>query len=174
MSFLNTVKFEQAEGDLKNSYNLFMEQSGMVPKPMEMFSVSPELYKKRLETAMYYRSHPTLDFSLLTAIRYAVASAFNSSPCQRFNGSLLERQGMEKSELEKLSSDPSSAPMEEKDLALLIFVTEALKSPGTVKREDVEKLRDLGWTDRDIFDAVNHGSITFVSKVLMDIFQMES
>ncbi|OGP52022.1 MAG: hypothetical protein A2Y79_12160 [Deltaproteobacteria bacterium RBG_13_43_22] len=173
MSFLKTIKLEGAEGEIKDSYSLFLEQAGMIPKPMEMFSVSPELFKKRLDMTMYYRNHPKLDFSLLTCIRYAVASEFDSLPCVQFNGNLLRRQGLEESDLEKLRSDPTSAPLEEAEKAMLIFVPKALKSPESVTQEDIEGLHGMGWTDRDIFDAVNHGAITFVSSVMMRIFRIE-
>jgi len=173
MAFIQTVKPEEAEGEIKGSYSLFLETAGMIPKPMEMFSVSPELYKKRLDTATYYRSHPTLDFSLLTSIRYVVASEFKSTPCVQFNKSLLKRMGMEESDIEKLYSNPASAPLEEKEKAMLVFVFSALKSPESVTKEDIEALRKMGWTDRDIFDAVNHGSITFISRMMMKIFRME-
>jgi len=173
MSFLKTVKFEEAEGEIKDSYSLFLKQAGMLPKPMEMFSVSPELFKEKFNMSIYYRNHPTLDFTLLTCIRYAVASKFDSLPCVQFNGNLLRRQGLEESDLEKLRSDPTSAPLEEAEKAMLNFVPKALKSPESVTREDIEGLRGMGWTDRDIFDAVNHGVITLVSSVMMRIFKIE-
>jgi hypothetical protein len=173
MAFIKTVKPEEAEGEMKDSYSLFLETVGMIPKPMEMFSVSPELYKKRLDMTTYYRSHPTLDFTLLTCIRYVVASEFKSSPCVQFNGSLLKRMGMEESDIEKLYTNPESAPLEEKEKAMLIFVLKALKSPESITQEDIKTLKRVEWTDRDIFDAVNHGAVTFVSRIMMRIFRME-
>lgn len=173
MALMQTIKMEEAEGEIQDSYSLFMETAGMIPKPMEMFSVSPELYKRRLEMATYYRSHPTLDFTLLTCIRYAVASSFNSTPCMKFNGSLLKRMGMEEKEIKKLSSHPETAPLSEREKAMLVFVPKALTSPDLVTEEDIHKLNDMGWTDRDIFDAVNHGSITFISRIMMNIFKMD-
>ncbi|MBI4763985.1 MAG: hypothetical protein HY787_05195 [Deltaproteobacteria bacterium] len=56
---------------------------------------------------------------------------------------------------------------------MLNFVPKALKSPESVTQEDIEGLHGMGWTDRDIFDAVNHGAITFVSSVMMRIFRIE-
>jgi hypothetical protein len=96
------VKLEEAEGGIKDSYSLLLRQAGMIPKPMEMFSVIPELFNKKLNMAMYYRNHPKLDFSLLTCIRYAVALEFDSLPCVLFNGNLLRRQSLEESDLETM------------------------------------------------------------------------
>ena len=38
-----------------------------------------------------------------------------------------------------------------------LFVLKAVKTPEAVQQNDIDGLRELGWNDKDIFDAVAHG-----------------
>jgi alkylhydroperoxidase family enzyme len=46
----------------------------------------------------------------------------------------------------------------EAERELLLFVLAAVRTPEKVTRAEVERLRGLGWTSRNIFDAVYHGA----------------
>ena len=69
--------------------------------------------------------------------------------------------------------DPLKAPLEEKEQAMLSFVIKAVKSPDAVEQQDMDKLHDLGWTDRDILDALAHGTNMVGSSILMKTFKMD-
>lgn len=55
-------------------------------------------------------------------------------------------------------TNPENAPLEDFHKALLLFVLKVIKTPDQVEEKDVERLRDMGWTDQDIFDAAFHGA----------------
>jgi alkylhydroperoxidase family enzyme len=82
-------------------------------------------------------------------------------------------QGMTEEDIEKMVADPSLAPLEDKDRALLSFVTEAIKDPDAVGQEDMDHLRDLGWADSDILEAMAHGANMVASGILMKTFKMD-
>jgi len=50
--------------------------------------------------------------------------------------------------------NPAAAPLDEKEGWMLAFVIKAVQAPETVSEGHVRKLRDLGWSDTDIFDAL--------------------
>ena len=174
MSLLKTVAPENADGDVKEAYSFFTNNKIPVPKPFEMMSASPELLKIQSQLLTYFTSHPTLGFPLLSMIRYLVAREYNYAFCTDFNYNFLKMQGMEDAEIEEIVSAPETAPLDEKDKALLLFVLKTIKTPEAVSAEDVNMLHELGWTDRDILDATVHGTGMIGPSFLMKAFKMDS
>lgn len=73
MALIKTVSSEQAEGKMKEAFDMFIENLGVIPKPLEMMSASPAIFEQQLQRIQYYTNHPTLSFALLSHIRYLVA-----------------------------------------------------------------------------------------------------
>ena len=48
----------------------------------------------------------------------------------------------------------SSAPVEPKVMELFRFADKLTRSPGEMQQADVDRLREVGWSDAAIFDAV--------------------
>ena len=174
MSLLKTVPPDQAQGDVEAAYSFFIKGGLPVPKPLEMTSVSPGLIKIQKQVLDYFMNHPTLGFALLSIIRYLVAKRYNYQFCTNFNYNFLKMQGMEDEDIEKIVSQPETAPIEDKDKAMLLFVLKALDTPDEVAREDVAALHEMGWTDSDIYDAAFHGAGMIAPSFLMKAFKMDN
>ena len=82
-------------------------------------------------------------------------------------------QGLSDEDIEKMENDPLSAPLDDKDRAMVAFVIKAIKTPDAVEKQDVDQLHDLGWTDSDIMDALAHGTNMIASSILMKTFKMD-
>jgi hypothetical protein len=132
MSLITMVSPETAEGQIAQAYKPFLDAIGVVPKPLEMMSVSPGLLKIQAETIGYFMQHPALGLPLLTFIRLLVSVAYDYEYCIGFNSGLLKSQG--------ISEDLLS-----------------VKTPEAVEQNDVKGLLEMGWSEKDIFDAVYHG-----------------
>ena len=57
-----------------------------------------------------------------------------------------------------LVDSQSTAPLEDKERTMLVFVAKALRDPKSVSQADIDALRATGWTDSDTFDALAHGA----------------
>ena len=173
MALIATVPPEKAEGEIAQAYKPFLDTIGVVPKPLEMMSASPVLLRLQAETIGYFMQHPTLSPALLTFIRMLVAVEYDYGFCIDFNSGLLESQGIGKDLLASVKADPSRVPLEEKDKSMLLFVLKAVKTPEAVEPGDVEGLRQHGWTDKDILDAVAHGVGMVGASKMFKAFRME-
>jgi len=100
----------------------------------------------------YFMQHQTLYPTLTTTIRYLVSVEFDHQYCANFNGQMLAKMGgLSEDQLKSIGANPEGAPLDEKGKAMLLFVLKALKSPETVETKDVDSLRNLGWSDQDIY-----------------------
>ncbi len=172
MSLVSTVKPEEATGEIKKGYDILMDKIGIIPKPLEMSSISPFFFDGNLNTIKYFGTHPNLDFTLLVLIRMLCAESCNNGFCINLNSGFLKMQGLSDDEISQIIENPENAPIEEKDKAMLLFVINAVKRPEKNKKEDVEKLHDLGWSDADIYDAISTGVNMYNLNMMMKALQM--
>jgi alkylhydroperoxidase family enzyme len=173
MPLINTVSPEKAQGTIKEAYDMFMENIGLIPKPMEMMSASPALFELQLRRITYLRQHPKLSFPLLAHIRYLVARNLDYPYCTDFNKMILKKQGLSDEDLRRMEADPSQSLLEADESAMLAFVVKAVRTPGEVTPEEIARLRELGYADRDIMDALAQGVSMIDHAIMMQVFQME-
>jgi len=173
MSRITTQTPETAEGPVKEAYEAFQKHIGTIPRPMELLSASPGLFELQHKRIQYYSKHPTLSFPLLAHIRYLSAHNLNYSFCMDFNKMMLKKQGLTDKDIKKAESDPANALLEENETALLCFVIKSIKDPSSVTDDEFTELRNLGWTDRDMVDALSQGVSMIDHSIMMQVFQMD-
>jgi len=169
MFLLKTVSPVEATGKIAEIYGIFPKKVG-VPVPLQLMSASQGMLERQIEIIKYYMSHPNLSFPLLAAIRFLCASECNYGFCINFNKHMLMAQGMTETDIEKMIHDPEAAPLEDKEKAMLKFVLFAVRSPNDVQPSDIEKLRNMGWADTDIYDAVTHGANMVGASIVNNAF----
>ena len=154
MSLLKTVGPGEASGEMEKLYQSFIDTVGAVPPPLLMASTSPGIQALQAQISTYYRESSGLSPLLMTLVRYLTAVALEMEPCIKYNSNALALQGMTEEEIARIRTNPAAAPLDEKEGWLLAFVIKALRAPETVSESHIEKLRQLDWTDTDIFDAL--------------------
>jgi uncharacterized peroxidase-related enzyme len=66
----------------------------------------------------------------------------------------LQLQGQDEKDVDQIGSGkPEQAKLEERDHALLDYVKVLTLTPSEVKDSQVQRLREVGWTDEQIFEA---------------------
>ncbi|MCG8617110.1 MAG: hypothetical protein MI802_12895 [Desulfobacterales bacterium] len=172
MPRITPVTPETAEGSVKEGYEMFQKRFGIIPEPIRMLSVSPELFDIQLARSSYFATRSNLSFSLLAHIRYMAARQLDYSFCTDLNRALLEKQGMTEADFKAMEADPSQSLLEENEGAMLAFVVKAMKAPASVTNADVDTLREYGWTDRDMVDAMAQGVSMIDHAIMMQVFDM--
>ena len=148
-----TVDPAQATGDFATVFAMFPPQLG-VPTPLRLLSASPFLFAQQAKVIQHFMQHPNLDSRLMALVRYLVAAENGFPLCEAFNGNLLKMFGLDDKTLADCQEDPSLAPLAERDKAMLVFVLKSLRAPEQVGDADLAALRDLGFADSDILEAM--------------------
>ena len=173
MALIQTVSPENAEGKAKEIYDTMQKTIGLIPAPMQLASASPWMMDMMWQSVQYFSQHPNLGFGLLSSIRYLVAREYDYAFCTGFNKNFLMMQGMSEEDIEKIVDDPLQAPLEDRERDMLAFVMKAIKTPDAVGKDDLDHLREQGWTDTDILEALTHGTNMIGSSILMKAFKMD-
>jgi alkylhydroperoxidase family enzyme len=173
MALIQTVAMEDAEGKVKDVYEKLMDTARVIPRPMQMMSASPDLLAIQIQSLGHYFRHPTLGFSLLAHIRLLVAHHFNYPYCVEFNSSMLQMlTDITDEQLDAVKADPTTAPLEDRDKALLLFVLKCVITPEAVEHGDVDALKKMDWTEKDIFEASHHGADMVRHGILFKAFKI--
>lgn len=173
MALLQTTPPEKAEGKLAELYAEVEQLFGMVPNNVRMLGVSPALLENQLQLIEHYMGHPALSVPFLALVRMLVSKACRSPYCQNLNTGLLLKAGFTKEQVAAMQADPSQAPLDEKQRALLLFVLKACDNPHAVVAEDVERLKAVGWSEPHILDAVAHGARMVGTNIIFDTFKID-
>lgn len=173
MAIIETVKPEEATGMLAEIYKRFEETMGMVPNAFMIRSASPEQVAHQAKILSYYWHHETLSHNLLAFIRMLVSVEHHCEYCINLNTGILMQNGIKPEELKAAKEDYEKIPLPEKEKELIKFVLKVVKDSRSTTAADVEHLRSLGWTDKDILDAANHGTSQVASDMLFNAFQID-
>lgn len=173
MALISTVAPEKAEGIIKEGYEMFMKNIGTIPKPMQLMSVSPALFELQLQRIRYFGKHPKLSFALLAHIRYLASTTLDYRYCTDLNRHFLKKVGYDDDAISAMEQDPGKSLLEENDSAMLDFVIRAMKEPASITAADIARLKELGWEERDMVDALAHGVGMIDHAIMMQVFKID-
>ena len=159
MPLLNLIEKDQATGRVAEIYETMMNTMGFIPNAFKIFSPSAHVLDKQFGNLGYYMRHKTLGGKLLAFIRLLVSEQEQCVYCIGMNSGILLQYGVLPEMIAEIKQDPSKAPLDEKELAMLLFVLEVVKNSNSIEQGDVNKLRNLGWNDAEILEATYHGTM---------------
>jgi uncharacterized peroxidase-related enzyme len=84
----------------------------------------------------------------------AAARALRSSYCMLAHGKVLAERFYDDPTVRAIAADHRSAGLEPADVALMELAEKVVRDATAVTREDIDRLRELGLADGEIFDVV--------------------
>jgi alkylhydroperoxidase family enzyme len=175
MPLINTIRPEEASGELAELYAQMIAIRGCVPNSSQMWSVSPELYKQQLSFIDYYMNHKTLSASLLACIRILVSTTTQCQYCiDRNTNMLINLLGWELNDVLALKTQGKSDRLALRENEMLRFVVEAVKNNSKADVQTLNTLRALGWSDAEILDSLQHGARMFAIDIIFNTFDIEN
>lgn len=89
------------------------------------------------------------------------------------NTGILMQNGVSAEEIQAAKADVEKLPLEKREIELIKFVLKVVKNSKSTTAEDMDHLRSLGWTDKDILDATQHGTSQVASDMIFNAFKIE-
>jgi len=174
MPLIHTVAPAQAQGQVAEVYRQAEAILGRVPNAFQMYSGSPALLETQWQQTAYFMRHPTLSFPLLALTRMLVSQDHRCDYCIDFNAAMLiEHAGFTQEQIAATRRDPTAAPLDARDKAMLLFALKATRTPQDVDAADIDSLKSLGWAESDMLDAVAHAARNMAADVVFNTFKVE-
>ena len=164
---------EEAQGKVKEAYAIFADV-GMVPAPLQMFSPSPDLVLLRAQTIGYYLAQPHLSPALLALIRMLVAEELKYYYCISLNreGALKRWASWTRTRRPRCWPTRPARPCPSGQGPAPVRA-QGGQDPGRGDAQDMQALKDLGWSDQDIFEATVQGAGMVSDGILFKAFKMD-
>jgi len=174
MSLLNTPTVENATVEVKEIFDEIQGAFGMVPNGIKLWSASPEALKGQWNHIKHRMSKDQENQKLHTIIRYLVSGEGGCNYCIGFNGGMLMNMyGVTQDQLIAMNDKPSTAPLDEKNKALLVFAMKAIKDAESITADDISLLKSLDITEMEMFDIVHAASHMLVVNTLFKTFKVQ-
>jgi uncharacterized peroxidase-related enzyme len=165
MTFIETIPVDTATGEVAAMYDADREQRGFLPNYTRAFSHRPGVYAawRQLVGAITQNMDPRR-YELVSV---AAGRALGSTYCTAAHGGVLVDKWLEPAEVQALVADPRSAGLEEVDLAVVDLADKVASDASSVEQGDIDRLREAGVTDAEIFDIVVAAALrSFFAKTL--------
>lgn len=174
MSLLSKVETEEATGKTADIYQQAEQMMGYVPNALKMHSINPAMLEHLWEYMGTIMDHPTLSGDLFTCIRLLVSERYECEYCINMNEvMLINMSGYTREQIDAMKQDPATAPLLDKEKALLAYVVKAVADSNAVGEDEIHALRAVGCTDEEIYDALRHGANQVAGDILLNAFKVE-
>lgn len=165
MAFITTVPVSEATGEVRAMYEKAQLNLGYVPNYAKVFSHRPAVMAGWLGLIGSVRGN--LDLRRYELVTLAAARALKSSYCMLAHGTILRDQFYTPERLAAIADDFETADLDPLDVAIMSFAERIVRDASSVTAEDVQRLRDHGLSDAEIFDIAAAASARcFLSKLV--------
>ena len=150
--FIDPIPRESAEGLAGEIYEKAEADMGFLPGLVQVFSHHPEAFKAwdQLIAVLY----EGMDRQRCELATLAAARAMKSTACAVAHGRTLKNRFFTSPEVVQIVTDHRHAGLDRTDVAVIDFAEKAATDPTAINQEDIDGLKALGLTDRDVFDIV--------------------
>ena len=147
---------------------------GFVPDGLRLYSISPPLLENYVRNIIYFnQGGTTLPRPLCTMIRYLVSWNADCSFCIDLNEMFMTNMNYSLDEVRAARDNPDLAPLEKNERALLKFAVRSVDDPDSITEADMDEVRQHGWSDREIFDAVAQAAGNRSFNTMLRTFKVE-
>ena len=144
---------KDGEDQVENYLNIVNEKIGFIPNVLAAFAKFPKQFEgftKLYNSLMLGESGLTKLEREMIAV--TVSSENHCFYCLVAHGSAVRELSSDPQLGERIAANFRSAELPEKQLELLNFTKKLTRDPSEISESDRTKLREVGYTDRDIWD----------------------
>nr|WP_287413398.1 hypothetical protein [Pseudodesulfovibrio sp.] len=171
MFIIDTIKPDEATGELKLLYKIIKKNLGFIPAHFELFAtIDLQAMTKFLEYNKYMMNHEVIDKNILPYLRLYIAKKEFRKYCINFNTQMLLNIGSNDKIIKNLENEPQNIPFDKKQKTILLKVFKALYEAEKFNNTDLEILYKLGFKHNDFFDLLSYASNFISRSKLIDVY----
>lgn len=171
MSWIEEVEYKEGEGKAKEVYKKIREERGKLSNIMKVQSLMPSAMAHHLDL---YLSIMFEDRSLsrerCEMIGVVVSSINGCNYCINHHAEALDHFWDDREKTNTLIEDHEDLDLSSEDRAMLDFAERTTEKPDTVKEEDLDELRNQGFSDDQILNiAMITSYFNFVNRIALSL-----
>ncbi len=153
----------EAQADrLEQLYKKIKLFYGVVLPQMEFLgNIEAEYLEDFIKAMLRIAKHPHIDPNWFGFVRLHIAFREDYAYCKAFNTKFLLSREFTQQQLDEVIDDISSVPFDEKHQALARHALKVIYESKNCTQSDLNTLYEMGWTQKDVFDGVEHAGTLF-------------
>jgi len=164
VSFIETTPLEEAEGEVREMYERQQGAWGYVPNYAKSFSHRPEVMARWGKLLAELRR--PLDDRTFELVTFAAAHELRHTPCSLAHGNALT-PFFSNEEICGIADQRPVGSVTAVEEEMMRFSRKVARDASAVSADDVQRLKDHGLSDADVFDvAAIAAGRAFFTKVL--------
>lgn len=170
MFIINTISEENAQGEVKEVYEILKSTLGFLPPHTKLFAtLDIEGLKEFVNFNIYLKNHPRIESELLLPfLRLYIAKQECRDYCSSFNTKLLLAKKIKKEIIKNITTNFNNIPIPKKQIVLAQTVLQALFSK--IDKDDFQQLYNAGFHDQDFYDLLNYATQFTAKSKIIDIY----
>lgn len=151
MPYIKVINENEAEGKLKEVYDNITSARGKLSNIMKIHSLMPDTMIKHLElylSIMFSKSNLTREEKEILAV--VVSKNNNCDYCINHHAEALNHYWKNKERLDNFISTLDDDSFSDKFKRAIKYATKLTINPSSVTKDDIDELKNAGWSDEDI------------------------
>ncbi len=156
MAFIKLCSYEDMLPEIKEKAEPILKKSGKLGEIFELLALDKDLYFATDNMVQNFLLKETLlPYNTKERIALLVSLENNCTMCVDVHKNIAKMLGMKEEEVEETLNGIDAIDIDDKNRALLQFALKAARKDNyKTTQSDIDKLKDLGWNESEILEAV--------------------
>ncbi|BCD61018.1 MULTISPECIES: carboxymuconolactone decarboxylase family protein [unclassified Nitratiruptor] len=156
MAHINLPEFEQMSPAIQEKARPILEKTGKLGEIFKLLAIDENIYNATdMMVQNYLLKQTHLPYFIKEAIALLISKENSCKMCVDVHKNIARMLGLDEKEIESILQGVDAIEAEERTKELLRFCIRASKKDNyKITKEDIEYLKSLGWSDKEILEAV--------------------
>jgi uncharacterized peroxidase-related enzyme len=156
MAHINLPEFEDMSPSIQQKAKPILEKTGELGEIFKLLAIDENIYNATdMMVQNFLLKETNLPYFIKEAIALLISKENSCKMCVDVHKNIAKMLGLKKSEIEEILKGVDYINCDEKTKELLKFCIRASKKDNyKITKKDIEALKSLGWSDKEILEAV--------------------
>ena len=156
MAYIDLIEFEEMTPAIQEKARPILEKTGKLGEIFKLLATDEKIYFATDEMVQrYLLDETTLSYDIKEAIALLISKENGCKMCVDIHKSIAKMLGLSEEKIAEILKGVDAMQNDEKEKALLRFCIKASgKENYKIQKEEIDELKEMGWSDVQIVEAV--------------------
>ncbi len=156
MAHIDLPEFEQMSPAIQQKAKPILEKTGKLGEIFKLLAIDENIYNATDVMVQNYLLKQThLPYFIKEAIALLISKENSCKMCVDVHKSIAKMLGLEEEQIERILQGVDAMEVDKTTKELLRFCIKASKKENyKITKEEIEELKELGWSDKELLEAV--------------------
>ena len=156
MAHIKLPEFEEMSPEIQDKARPIMEKTGQLGEIFKLIAIDEKVYNATdMMVQKYLLDETTLSYDIKEAIALLISQENGCKMCVDVHKGIAKMLGLSEERIEEILQGVDAISTDAREKALLNFAIKASKKENyKILKEEIDALKEMGWSDVQILEAV--------------------